>query len=67
MESEYERLRGLGVRFSRGPTKAGPVTVAAPDGEWFESSRAEHRRIDWAGGGSQLIFIRATTRAGTGV
>jgi catechol 2,3-dioxygenase-like lactoylglutathione lyase family enzyme len=29
--AEYERLRGLGVRFTREPTDMGPVTVAVLD------------------------------------
>ncbi|MEW1699632.1 VOC family protein [Streptomyces sp. NPDC093249] len=31
VRAEYERLRGLGVRFTREPVEAGPVTVAILD------------------------------------
>ncbi|HEV7369474.1 VOC family protein [Arenibaculum sp.] len=31
IQREYERLAGLGVRFTRTPTPAGPVTVAVLD------------------------------------
>ena len=31
IESEYERLKGLGVQFSMKPTKMGPVTIAVLD------------------------------------
>jgi catechol 2,3-dioxygenase-like lactoylglutathione lyase family enzyme len=31
VEAEYERLRGLGVRFTQEPTEMGPVTTAVFD------------------------------------
>ncbi|MEU9922495.1 VOC family protein [Streptomyces griseoluteus] len=31
VRAEYERLRGLGVRFTQAPVAAGPVTVAVLD------------------------------------
>jgi catechol 2,3-dioxygenase-like lactoylglutathione lyase family enzyme len=31
VHAEYERLRGLGVRFTQAPTAMGPVTVAVFD------------------------------------
>lgn len=31
VQSEYERLRGLGVRFTQEPTDMGPVTTAVLD------------------------------------
>ncbi|KSU66559.1 VOC family protein [Arthrobacter sp. NIO-1057] len=31
VQAEYERLTGLGVEFTQGPTDAGPVTVATFD------------------------------------
>jgi hypothetical protein len=29
VDAEFERLRGIGVRFTQGPTRMGPVTTAS--------------------------------------